>query len=642
MIEIILILIVLQILVNIIFKPNYNTLNCGLIGWAGKNPKQFNKYKFDILGIFNDSRGGDSCGVSTDGEIYYGIDKDSKHYKDFLVNKGYLLPKTLPVVIGHTRRSSSGVINETNAHPFGFGVNEKYESYAFIGAHNGTLYNHDEFCKNYDVDINVKDSNGTWLRRKIDSEVLLECIYQSKNFKVLSEYQGGAALLFYNISEPNIIYAFHGASKEYNNTKEIEERPLYYYKENKNSLYISSIAESLVAIGGEFEKNVFSFECNLVYKITDGDIDNAETFKVSRSNVTQKKVYTSSVTTNRHHGYRDDDYYDNSEFYSEYDNRNFVENNKHQNNNKSKKEKEGVRESDITNIYNDQVNPILPSPINFNKLRYYRNGHLVNGIHIFVPKYGLVWLESEVDKANQKVLTLLSKPFDLKAGMFIDNADFDFSNPNHFIPFKASEGNIPQMHYIHEGVMLINSKDYEMAKAMKLKDHSKLVFASKHPLIDITYVSKSKEDIIYHKENEVVLFTGKISPLGSNKIYEIENGSLVSIIFLDKLETKEKETEKETSIIQLPINFDKPLEEFLDEQIIDKSIKEEEDETETSIEVAIALDAAITQTVEHLQNINFELSLIEDDDIVEDLILLNKNCIQTYGQFLDKHDIIVK
>lgn len=607
---------------------------CGLIGWAGKNPKQFNKYKFDILGIFNDSRGGDSCGVSTDGEIYYGIDKDSKHYKDFLVNKGYLLPKTLPVVIGHTRRSSSGVINETNAHPFGFGVNEKYESYSFIGAHNGTLYNHDEFCKNYNVDINVKDSNEVWMRRKIDSEVLLECIYKSKNFKVLSEYQGGAALLFYNILEPNVLYAFHGASKEFINGKEIEERPLYYYKENKNSLYISSIAESLVAIGGEIEKNVFSFECNLVYKITDGDIDNAEKFKVSRNNVTQKKTYMSN---SRHNGY---DYYNDSDFYTEYDNRNFVENNKHQNNNKSKKEEEKVKESNITNIYNDIVNPVLPSPINFNKLRYYRNGHLVNGIHIFVPKYGLVWLESEVDKANQKVLTLLSKPFDLKIGMFIDNSDFDISNPNHFIPFKASEGNIPQMHYIHEGVMLIHHQDYEMAKTMKLKDYKKLVFASKHPLIDTSYVSKTKEDIIYYKENELVLFTGKISPLASNKIYEIKNGSLVSIKFLNTLENNNENDDN--SIIQLPINFDKPIENFLNEDEISSPILDEEDEEDVSIEIAIALDAAITQTIEQLQQINFELSLIEDNDIVEDLILLNKNCILSYGTFLDKHQILVE
>ena len=99
---------------------------CGIAAWAGENPKYFNKYKFDILGIFNDSRGGDSCGISTDGEIYYGLTTLDKKYKDFLVEKNYLVPKKIPIVIAHTRKSSVGVINMHNAHPFGFGINEKY------------------------------------------------------------------------------------------------------------------------------------------------------------------------------------------------------------------------------------------------------------------------------------------------------------------------------------------------------------------------------------------------------------------------------------------------------------------------------------------------------------------------------------
>lgn len=52
---------------------------CGIFGYAGKNPKTFNKAKFDILGLYNNSRGGDSCGVTTDGEIYYGL-RTSKNY----------------------------------------------------------------------------------------------------------------------------------------------------------------------------------------------------------------------------------------------------------------------------------------------------------------------------------------------------------------------------------------------------------------------------------------------------------------------------------------------------------------------------------------------------------------------------------
>ena len=60
---------------------------CGIFAWAGENVKHFNKAKFDILGIFNDSRGGDSCGVSTDGEIYYGVLTGMKKYSQFIVEK---------------------------------------------------------------------------------------------------------------------------------------------------------------------------------------------------------------------------------------------------------------------------------------------------------------------------------------------------------------------------------------------------------------------------------------------------------------------------------------------------------------------------------------------------------------------------
>jgi glutamine phosphoribosylpyrophosphate amidotransferase len=267
---------------------------CGIAAWAGENPKHFNKYKFDILGIFNDSRGGDSCGVSTDGEIYYGLTTSDKKYKDFLVEKNYLVPKSIPIVIAHTRKSSVGTINMHNAHPFGFGINEKYDSFEFIGCHNGTLYNYEELAREFNVSVNDNDSNGVFKRRKIDSEVFLEIIYKNKNFKVLSKYNGGAAIVFYNTLEPNVLYAFHGESSTYSNTKPEEERPLFYYQEKSNSVYISSIAESLVAIGGELNKNVFSFKTNCVYKIKNGNVDKAELFEISRNTVFSKKPYTAS------------------------------------------------------------------------------------------------------------------------------------------------------------------------------------------------------------------------------------------------------------------------------------------------------------------------------------------------------------
>jgi glucosamine 6-phosphate synthetase-like amidotransferase/phosphosugar isomerase protein len=106
---------------------------CGIFAWSGSKPELFNKSKFDILGIYNDSRGGDSCGVSTDGEIYYGVTTNCKKYSQFLFEKNYLLPNKFPTVIGHTRKSSVGSVNTENAHPFGFGVNNLNDSYEFVG-----------------------------------------------------------------------------------------------------------------------------------------------------------------------------------------------------------------------------------------------------------------------------------------------------------------------------------------------------------------------------------------------------------------------------------------------------------------------------------------------------------------------------
>ena len=84
-IKIILILLFVHYLQLYIVKPKHNKLYCGIFAWSGKDPKKFNKDKFDKLGIFNIERGKDSCGISFDGEVYYGINTE-KLYSNFIVN----------------------------------------------------------------------------------------------------------------------------------------------------------------------------------------------------------------------------------------------------------------------------------------------------------------------------------------------------------------------------------------------------------------------------------------------------------------------------------------------------------------------------------------------------------------------------
>lgn len=653
--SIIFILLLLHIISNLMFKPKHNTLNCGILAWAGKDPKKFNKYKFDILGIFNDSRGGDSCGVSTDGEIYYGVAVGQKHYKDFLIKKNYLTPKKIPTVIGHTRKSSVGVINVENAHPFGFGVNETYDSYEFIGCHNGTLHNHEELAKEFGINMNEYDSKNAWKRRKIDSEVLLECIYKSKNFKVLSDYNGGAAIVFYNTQEPNILYAFHGASPDCVNGKVEEERPLFYYIESKNSLYISSIEDSLLAIGGTSE-TVFPFDHNVVYKITDGDIKSAELFPVSRANCTQRKSHYGRSNTNisKFYGYGGD--------WEDYGDGDYTQSN-------SKKEKEVLRsqektnhvKKDISNIYEDVINKVLPSPIVFNKLRYIRNGHLVTGIYIFIPNYGLHLLCSESHKIIQETCNIMGMVFDTKSGQWIDARNFDETDKNLIIPYPISKGSQPQPLFIYEGVMVDTLEDFNLCINMKKDDVEFLSHCSKHPIIDLkyNYRTNSNQNIIKGDGMNVGKFTGRISPLGSGKIYTIEDGNLMSLIFINKV--LEENQDKDNKVIQLnlPLPFIKQQddEDFLKslealdveqkndfdltnvKKIVDFINESEEDleQENEDMEIATSIDSGITNILTEIQEVNSQLIDHQDNQLVKDFLSLNNDVIKTYDEFLQKN-----
>ena len=273
---------------------------CGIFGWAGKSVNKFNVDKFNILGLYNIERGKDSCGVAIDGEAYYGLEKESS-YKSFIEKYNHKKPEIFPTVLGHTRSASVGNAKiKENAHPFNFGSiyignEDKIENHdinlykwEFQGVHNGTLLNEDELCALYKINKTVW--HGKKSRQKIDSEILLETLYKNPNdYSVLSSYNGAAALAWVNNEEPNTLYLFRGESGIYkNNTKLHEERPLYVYIESKNSMYFSSLEESLNAIS-TVKDSVFEILPNTVYKIKNGDYIMAETFIINRDENYQKE-----------------------------------------------------------------------------------------------------------------------------------------------------------------------------------------------------------------------------------------------------------------------------------------------------------------------------------------------------------------
>ena len=618
-VKIILFLLFVKCLQWLFTKPKkHNMLFCGIFGWAGKDPKKFNKDKFDKLGMYNIERGKDSCGISIDGDVALGVGHQNKNFLDFIINRNNLIPKKYPVVIGHTRNASIGnAVNESNAHPFGFGLNKKQEAYEFIGCHNGTLYNSEDLAKKYDVELNEKKveqlpsgSYSTFSRKKIDSEILLEIIYTYKHFKVLSEYVGAAALMFTDTNNPNKVYLWKGASRlyDYSTSKTEEERPLYYYIESKNSLYVSSIENSLIAIGGIKDKNVFSFENNTLYIITDGDIKTAEEHKISRDKATQKELFNKTTNYDTRHSYNCYDYYTEK---NKYKTESII--NKHV--------KDMVTAS---NIYEESLlmnQNLYGKKVYFNKLRYYKKGHLITGIYTFIKGYGFYFLTEEPSrlKAYTRFKEIMYIPF--------IGGDFNFTigveelkKGNFDIPFTKFESQ--NFHYFVEGAKIRTHVDYQvlLSKFKELKkgeflDHTNLSHATTHPIMDISVSTKSlhSQGIVYDGK----LVSDIIAPLGSELIYNIDFGNLKKIktntygkklIFGDSSETKTFREKIKSFTEQKQINSLKALE------TLEASFEEE---------LKLLLPASITKS--YVEDLDEDDSLKELELLAGEFELISEN-----------------
>lgn len=265
MTNLLLILLIVNLAIQIVFKQKNTVLGCGLVGFSGK--KNCDPTKVKLLLLYNQTRGEDSTGLYS--PLLGEVDKGASKAYYWLANNEVNADK---LIIGHTRAKTVGVANVANAHPFHYGTT--------IGAHNGTLKNHWEMCKDYGLQVN--DYN-------VDSQVLIKLLDLNKDPRVLFDFEGAAAVLFTNEQEntkkSNTLYAFRN-----------KERPLFYGK-TEEGIYISSIEPSLEAIGCT---DIEEFPTNTLHKIKDGEIISVSRIPREQRDVTKitpkKSDYTGRQT----------------------------------------------------------------------------------------------------------------------------------------------------------------------------------------------------------------------------------------------------------------------------------------------------------------------------------------------------------
>lgn len=256
---------------------------CGIFGIITPRLKNFDRTAFCILGVNNDSRGGDSCGVFIDKKYEYGVDKDKLFYNFFPKSK--LLNTTIKcqIALGHCRKASVGAINEKNAQPVVIKNDNGEVEYVLI--HNGTIINYRELAAKYIPQVNIIDMT--------DSQVMAHIFYHT-GYRVLGEYIGAGAFVMvdYRSKDPEV-FLFKGESKntQYSVVTTVE-RPLYC-SYNSTEFIFSSIIDYLKALRPKRE--VMTLLPNNLIQLKEGKLEIVEEY--NRKDLWQTGGYQSTYYT---------------------------------------------------------------------------------------------------------------------------------------------------------------------------------------------------------------------------------------------------------------------------------------------------------------------------------------------------------
>lgn len=224
---------------------------CGIFGLINKKKKEFDYRTFCTLGINNDIRGGDSCGVFIDGTVEYGV-KTNKYFEDFFITSNVINnTNECEIALGHCRKASIGAIDISTAQPVCIEKDGKIE---YVLIHNGTIHNYKELAAKYIPEIDIKGMT--------DSQVMARIFYY-KGYEVLSEYMGAAVFVIvdYRTETPTILF-WQGASIISKYGKVEEERPLFFAIK-ENSLVFSSLATYLPSLLRDWD--IYTLEPNWLF-----------------------------------------------------------------------------------------------------------------------------------------------------------------------------------------------------------------------------------------------------------------------------------------------------------------------------------------------------------------------------------------
>jgi predicted glutamine amidotransferase len=273
---------------------------CGISGYITNNKTLLKKSIIKTLGVFNDSRGGDSCGLFIDGEIEYGVEKN-KLFSSFIDDSKLLKDTSYAnIVFSHCRKRSVGTISVETAQPVVF-YNDSDEI-DFCLMHNGTIHNADKLYLSH---YNERPPN-----KLTDSQIMAKIFYDH-GYDDLEKYIGTAVFVIADFrmdkNNPEILF-FKGESKATESSAiTSEERPLFF-SYDKNCLLFSSIDISLKCVS---ESEVEKFLANKLYKYKNGQLIVDRVFDRT-NNVQSEQAFHSfgfNNIVNNNHSYNND-YYD--------------------------------------------------------------------------------------------------------------------------------------------------------------------------------------------------------------------------------------------------------------------------------------------------------------------------------------------